>query len=120
TDIEFLPLRAEFGGDGVGELLRRFPRGFSGALHLLAVLIGAGEHHGVVALHAFETRDGLGGHGGVRMPDVRSGIHVVQRSRQVVFHLVNFRYAKLASAMMCLSATPVCAARRRQSSYSGA
>ena len=78
---------------GVGELLRRFSRGFGGALDLLAVLVGAGEHHGVVALHALEARDGLGGHGGVRVPDVRRGIDVVDRSGQVVFHLVRFRYA---------------------------
>ena len=67
--------------------------GLGGALDLLAVLVGAGGQHGVVALHALEARDGLGGDGGVRVPDVRRGVHVVDGSGEVVFHLVSFRYA---------------------------
>ena len=89
--FELLPLAAELGGDHVGELLRRFAGRLGGALHLLAVLVGAGEHHGLVALHALEAGDGLGGHGGVGVPDVGRGIHVVERRGEVVFHLDRFR-----------------------------
>ncbi len=69
----------------VGELLRRFAGGFGGALHFLAVFVGAGDQHGVEALHALEALDGLGGHGGVSVADVGRGIDVVERSREVVF-----------------------------------
>src|SRR5476649_2177185 len=93
ADVEPFPLGAEFGRDYVREFLRRFAGGLGGALHLLAVLVGAGEHHGVIALHAFEAGYGLGGHGGVRVPDVGRGIHVIQRSGEVVFHRDSFRYA---------------------------
>ncbi len=85
ADVQLLPLGAELRGNQVGELLRRLADGFGGALHFLTVFVGAGEHHGVEALHALEARNGLGGHGGVRVPDVGRGIHVVERSREVVF-----------------------------------
>ena len=78
--FELLPLRRGTRAEMTSrELLRRFAGGLRGALHLLAVLVGAGEHHGIVPLHALEARDGLGGHGGVRVADVGRGIHVVER-----------------------------------------
>jgi hypothetical protein len=90
-DVQLLPLRAELRRDHVGELLGRFAGSLRGAFHLLAVLIRAGEHHGVVALHALETRDGFSGHGGVSVADVGRRIHVIQRGGQIVFHFDWFR-----------------------------
>ena len=51
-----------FGGDaGIGSLI----------LDLLAVLIGAGQEHDVVALHPLEAGQRIAGHGGVAVADVQ-------------------------------------------------
>ena len=119
-EAERLPLVFELAGDDVAEFLGRFAGALGGALHIDAVLVGAGGEHGFVSLHALEAPDHVGHDGGVGMADVGRGIDVVDGSSEVVFHLVWFRYAKLASAMMCLRATPLASASLRQSSYSGA
>ena len=69
------------------------PGGLGGALHLLAVLVGAGGEHGVEALHALEALDGVGGKRGVGVPDVRRGVDVIDRRGEVVFHCCFFKYA---------------------------
>ena len=77
---------AEFVGDEVGELLRRFVGGGGGALDLLAVLVGAGgEDHRLVTLHALQALDRVGGDGGVGVADVGSGVDVIDRRGEVVF-----------------------------------
>src|SRR5579864_1691677 len=117
---ERVPLLAKFGGDGGGKFFRGLASGLGGSLYFLSVLVGSSSQHHVEALHALEALDRVGGDGGIRMADVRRGVDVVDRSGQVVFHRLFFRYAKLASAMMSLSAMPVERASARQSSYSGA
>ena len=56
------------------------------------MLVGAGGEHGVVALHALQPLDGVGGERRVGVADVRRGVDVVDRRRQVIFHFV-FRYS---------------------------
>src|SRR5260370_1799385 len=81
------------------------------------MLIGAGEQHGVITLHPLEARDRLGGQGGVSVADVRRRGHIVKRCGDVVFHLEFFKYSKLPSAIISLSAVPVSIASRPHSSY---
>ena len=69
------------------------PAACGGALHLLAMLVGAGGEDGIVALHALEALDGVGGERGVGVADVRRGVDVVDRRRQVIFHRFCFKYA---------------------------
>ncbi len=83
---EHLPLALEFGGDGVGEFARRLAGALGGPLYVDAMLVGAGGEHGVVTLHAFEALDQVGDDSGVRVADVRRGIHVVDGSGEIVFH----------------------------------
>ena len=87
---ELRPLPAEFPRDDIREFLRRFPRRGGRALDLLPVLVRARREHRVVALHHFQTANGVGSDGGVGVPDMRRGVHVIDRRRQVVFHRFAF------------------------------
>ena len=89
-EAENPPLLGKFAGNDVGKLLRRFAGRGGGALDLLPVLIGAGGEHYVVALHALPALDGVGGDGGVGVADVRRGVHVIDRCREVIFHFLTF------------------------------
>ena len=121
AQTEVAPLSLKLLGDGLRELLWRLPRCVRGALHFLTVLVGSRrQHHRVVALHALEALDHIGGDGGIGVADVRGCVDVVDGCGQVVFHRWFFEYAKFASAMMSLRAMPVERASVRQSSYSGA
>ena len=91
AEAQDFPLALEFGGNDVGEFLRRFAGGCGGALDLLAVLIGAGGEHNVVTLHALPALNGIGGDGGVGVADVRRGVHVIDRSGEVIFHFLTFK-----------------------------
>ncbi len=77
------------------------------------------ENHWVVARHFLEALDQIGYKGRVCGAQVRGRVYVVNRSRQVIFHRVFFRYAKDASARISLSGMPLARASVRQSSYSG-
>jgi hypothetical protein len=90
---ERFPLAAELGGDQIRELLGALARGLGGPFHFLAVFVGAGGQDGVVAQHALEAADGVGGDGGISVADVRRRIHVVDRGRQIKlrFHEIAFR-----------------------------
>src|SRR5215467_13756273 len=74
---------AEFGGDRVSELLRRLARGVGGTFDLLPMLVCTGEQKRVVAEHALTTGHGIAHQRGVRMPDVRTRVHVIDRRRNV-------------------------------------
>ncbi len=56
--------------DFVHKLLGRDAGGLCLFLDFLAVLVGAGEKHHVVALHALVARHGVGGHGAVGVTDM--------------------------------------------------
>ena len=64
----------EFVGDYGRRTLGSFALGLGGAFDFGAVFVGAGGEDDVVALHAFEARDGFRGDGGVGVPDVRRGV----------------------------------------------
>ena len=82
-DVERLPRIAEAAADLVDERLR-LPAGFGGGVvDLLAVLVGAGEEPGVVAVRAVPARQEVGGHRGVGVTDVRLVVHVVDRGGDV-------------------------------------
>src|SRR6266498_2000289 len=86
-DAHPVPQAAEFCGNFVGELLRGFTRGFGGALDLLSVLVGAGEEPSVKSHGALATCNRVARDSRVRVPDVRTGVDVVNRGRDVkLFH----------------------------------
>ena len=63
------------------------PGGLGGLLHLLAVLVGAGEEVDVVAEQAVPASDGVADDGGVRVAEVRLGGDVVDGGgEEVVAH----------------------------------
>ena len=78
-----IPQGAKFCGYFVGKLLRGLAGSSGGALDFLAVFIRARQEIGVVAEHAMAARNGVAGNGRVRMPDVRTGVDVIDRGRDV-------------------------------------
>ena len=78
-----VPQASEFRRDFVGELLRRAARGFGGALNLLSVLIGAGEEPRIEAHCSLTPGDRVARDGRIRMPNVRAGVDVINRGRDV-------------------------------------
>mmetsp|Transcript_29754 Transcript_29754/g.90505 ORF Transcript_29754/g.90505 Transcript_29754/m.90505 type:complete len:229 (+) Transcript_29754:1263-1949(+) len=73
--------RAEGVGDAVGKVLRRLARLAGRLLHLLAVLVRAGQKEDLVAVEAREAGDDVAGEGGVHVADVRLPVHVIDRRR---------------------------------------
>ena len=63
--------------------LRRQARGLGGFLHLLAVLVGAGEEFDVVAIQPLRPRQNVARNRGVSVPDVRPIVHVIDRRGDV-------------------------------------
>ncbi len=82
-DAHPLPEVAELGRNLIGVLLRSFAGGLRGAFDLLAVLIGAREEERVGAQQPLPPRNRIAGDRGVGVADVRPGVHVVNRSRNV-------------------------------------
>ncbi len=120
-DAELCPLADELGRHLGGVRQRVNARGLRGALHLEAVFVGAGgQNHGIVAFHFLEALDQIGGECGVGGAQMRRRVDVIDGSGQVIFHREFLRYARFASARICLSGTPDSRASLRQSSYSGA
>ena len=77
-DVQPLPRLGEQRGDRVDELLRRSCRRPRRALlHLLAVLVGAGEELDVVAEQAVPAGERVADDRGVRVAEVRLGVDVV-------------------------------------------
>ena len=70
-------------GELIAPLLRRKTVLGSGLLDLLAVLIQAGQEEDVVAHQAAVSCEGVGRHRGIRGPEVRDGVHVVDGGGEV-------------------------------------
>jgi hypothetical protein len=71
ADIQQLPQVFD-GGDDLVNVLLGGHAGIGGLiLDLLAVLVGAGQEHDVIALHPLEARQRIAGHGGVAVADVQ-------------------------------------------------
>ena len=83
ADPETVPERAILCGDRIGPLLGILARSGRRALDLLSMLIGAGEEERVRSEHSLTARNYITHDRGVRMPDVRTGIHVINRSSDV-------------------------------------
>ena len=63
--------------------------GFGGALDLEAVLIGTGEHHGVVAQKSMPSSKRIGVDGCIGVADVGCVVDVVDRRGDVVLSLIH-------------------------------
>ncbi len=74
-----IPLIRSAYSSGVVLLARR------GLVYLVAVLVGAGEEIRIVAEERMEPAHVIGEYGGVRVPDVRLRVHVVDRRGDVEF-----------------------------------
>src|SRR5215831_2258964 len=116
---ENLPLPPELLRDKVAELLWRLAYSRGGAFDLLPMFIRTCSEHRIKTLHSLEAFDRVGSNSGIRMAEMRSGVHVVDRSGEVVFHSFFFKYASAAAASTWGSGVPVRCAMARQSSYSG-
>ena len=89
-DLEVLPRLGELRGDRVGERLRLEPGRLGGPLDVEAVLVGAGEEVDVVAEQAVPAGEGVADDRRVGVAEVRLGVHVVDRRRDVEpAHAVN-------------------------------
>ena len=115
-DLHAVPQTAELARDLVDKLLRRAAGGGGRALDLLPVLVGAGEEPGVHAHHALAPGDGIAHHGGVRVPDVRPRIDVINRSGDVELFGLGFIHSVGPGTSGWLPASPSSAGRdaRRQ------
>ena len=78
-----VPQRAKFSRHFVGKLLRSRARRLRRPLNLLSMLVGSRQEPRVVAEHPMPPRNRVAGYRGVRMPDVRPRIDVINRSRDV-------------------------------------
>ena len=83
TQPHAVPQRAEFGGDLIGKLLRRFARCLRRPLDLLPMLVSAGEEPCVVTQHAVPAGNCVARNRGIGVPDVGMRIDVINRSRDV-------------------------------------
>ena len=84
SEPQILPQRAEGFRNAVGELLRAHSGCLGGALHLLAVLVGARQQESFLTLHAPEAANHVGHHRGIGVAQMRPGIHIVDGSGQVI------------------------------------
>ena len=76
--------------DVVDELLRGHARGFGLIFDLLAVLVGAGQEHDVIARQALVARHRVGRYGAVGVADVELVGGVVDGGRDIEFLLVHW------------------------------
>ena len=83
ADVHVLPELLEDRDDAVDVLLGGDALGFRFFLYLLAVLIGTGQEHHVVALHPLVARDRVAGYRGIGMPDMGIARRIVDRGRDV-------------------------------------
>ena len=78
------------------EFLGRFAGALGGALHVHAVLVGAGGEHGMDSpACALKRLQQVGHDGGVGVADVRRGIDVIDRGGEVVFHFGLFQVREI-------------------------
>ena len=66
------------------QLARRHALLGRGLLHLLAVLVGAGEEEHVIAVEPHEARDGVGRDHLIGVPDMRRAVGIGDRGRDVI------------------------------------
>ena len=76
--------------DVVDELLRGHARGLGLVFNLLAVLVGAGQEHDVIARQALVARHRVGRYGAVGVADVELVGGVVDGGRDIEFLLVHW------------------------------
>ena len=76
--------------DVVDELLRGHARGLGLVLDLLAVLVGAGQEHDVIACQALVARHRVGRYGAVGVADVELVGGIVDGGRDIEFLLVHW------------------------------
>ena len=82
-DVESVPGVAEMRRRLVDQFLGRDAPRFRGALHLQAVLVGAGQEEDLVAPEPAPTGEHVAGHRRVGVADVGDVVHVVNRSGDV-------------------------------------
>ena len=92
--IQHAPLPQD---DVVHELLGGDPGGLGLVLDLLAVLVGAGEEHHVVALEPLEPGHGVGGHGAVGVADVELVRGIVDGGGNIEITLALFTHFSFSS-----------------------
>ena len=78
-----VPQAAELAGNGSGKFLWRLSRLPRRALDLLPVFVRPGKKPGLKAQGSLAPRDGVGHQRGVRVTDVRPGIHIIDRGSDV-------------------------------------
>ena len=83
-DVQLLPRLLVQRGDRVDELLRRLAGGVGRVLHLLAVLVGAGEEVDLLAEQAVPPGEGVADDRRVRVTEVGARRHVVDRRGEEV------------------------------------
>ena len=83
ADVQQLPQILDGGHDLVHILLGGHAGVGGLVLDLLAVLVGAGQEHDVIALHALEAGQCVAGHGGVAVADVQLVAGVVDGGRDI-------------------------------------
>ena len=88
TDTHLLPQVFEAMVVFVHVFLRGHSALFGGALHLLAVFVGTGQEERLVAQNLVEAGEDVCEDGGGGMPNMRGGIHVINRGSNVkIFHV---------------------------------
>ena len=142
VQAQLVPFAAERGGNAVGELLGLEAGGLGRLGDLLAVLVRTRGQVSLVAEHPPDPLDRVRHDRGVGVPDVRGGVDVVDRRREIerghwrTHFLVSHgarrvparraqeswprRNSWFACCQTCRKGTPRSRASRRQSSYSGA
>src|SRR6185312_5532903 len=84
-DSKRLPLPHKFVRDRGRVFFRAFADGPCGAFHILAMFVSSGrKNYGAVSLLDLETLDQVRGKRAVCRADVRRGVHIVDRSREIV------------------------------------
>src|SRR5207237_9660457 len=78
-----IPQSLERGRNLIRKLLGRNARGSSGALNLLAVLIGSREEERIVAQQTVTPCDHIRRNGCIGMPDVRARVDIVNRGSEI-------------------------------------
>ena len=83
THVQLVPKRGEVLRDAFDKLRRALPRLFGALLHLLAVLIHAGEEVHLASREPLKPRHDIGEHLFIRVADVRRRVGVINGGRDV-------------------------------------
>ena len=122
ADIQQLPQVFD-GGDDLVNVLLGGHAGIGGLiLDLLAVLVGAGQEHDVIALHPLEARQRIAGHGGVAVADVQLIAGVVDGGGDVkclVFTHGDMLFLSIVAVSQKSSRPAGCAGQGRELNFRG-